>query len=47
MDTKRFPNLKGPAPLFTLYNVEGEPVSLAADLKEHQFILLVFLRHQG
>jgi hypothetical protein len=41
-------NLKNkPAPLFTLSNVEGVPVSLEVIFREHQFTLLVFLRHLG
>ena len=38
---------KKPAPLFTLNNVEGAPVSLETSLREHRFNLLVFLRHLG
>jgi hypothetical protein len=36
-----------PAPLFTLNNVEGKPVSLATGLMDQQSTLLVFLRHLG
>ncbi len=36
-----------PAPLFTLNNVEGKPVSLDTSLRDHRFTLLVFLRHLG
>lgn len=36
-----------PAPLFTLNNLEGKPVSLAMGLTDQQFTLLVFLRHLG
>jgi peroxiredoxin len=36
-----------PAPDFTLYTADGEPVSLRETMRSGRNVLLIFLRHLG